>query len=395
MNPTSPTSTPRLRIIVLGYVIRGPLGGMVWSNLQYLIGLADLGHDVWFVEDSDNYPSCYDPARGYTDTDPTYGLRFASEVFSGIGFADRWAYYDAHFGRWHGPRAADIVRICREADLVLNLACVNPLRDWTAGIPVRVYLDEDPAFNQIRHLTDPAAMERASQHTVFFTFGENIASGAARLPRDGFHWRATRQPVVLNAVKTTPGRDTGKFSTVMQWQSYKAVEYDGLHYGMKAESFASLEDLPAMTGPVFDLAVGGSAPRDLLRRKGWGIRDSLEISRDPWMYENFIRDSKAEFGIAKQGYVTSRCGWFSERSVCYLASGRPVVAQETGFSRWLKVEGGLVPFNSVEEAAAGVREIERRYSFHCRLARQIAEEYFDSRKVLVSLIDEALNAKPA
>ena len=394
MTSTSKNSTQRLRIIVLGYVVRGPLGGMVWSNLHYLMGLARLGHDVYFLEDSDDYPSCYDPERGYTDVDPAYGLRFAAKVFDVIGFGERWAYHDAHTGTWHGPRREDMARLCAGADLLLNLACVNPLREWTRQVPVRVYLDEDPAFNQIRNLTDTQAKERASQHTVFFSFGENLASRTTRIPDDGLTWQATRQPVVLDAIQTSPRNEAGKFTTVMPWQSYQSLEYGGVRHGMKSESFDPFLTLPSIAGHVFELAVGGGAPRDLLHRNGWGLRDSLEVSIDPWTYQDFIHASKAEFGLAKQGYVISRSGWFSERSVCYLASGRPVLAQETGFSEWLHADGGVLPFASLQDAAAGVAEINRHYDHHCRMARQVAEEYFDSRKVLPELIERAMNAKP-
>jgi hypothetical protein len=383
-----------LRIIVLGYVIRGPLGGMVWYHLQYLQGLAELGHEVYFLEDSDDYPSCYDPERGFTDVDPTYGLRFASCVFEPIGFKERWAYHDAHQRRWHGPRGDDMMRMCAEADLLINLACVNPIRPWVAEIPVRIYLDQDPAFNQVRHLIDSKARESARQHNVFFSFGENVARGDALVPSDSFPWMATRQPVLLSSVPASAPCKDGKFTTVMQWQSYPAVEYGGHRYGMKSDSFMTFLDLPSRTGPVFDLAIGGGAPRELLQSKGWSLHDPIEVSRDLWTYETFIRSSKAEFGIAKHGYVEGRTGWFSERSVFYLATGRPVLAHETGFSDWLKTHGGVLPFRTASEAAAAIAEVNRRYDFHCRSAREVATEYFDACKVLPDLIERAMNATP-
>src|SRR5439155_10118990 len=174
------TATSRLRIVVLGYIVRGPLGGMVWSNLQYLQGLARLGHDVYFVEDSNDYPSCYDPARDVVDADPSYGLAFAGRTLERIGLHERWTYWDAHTARWLGPCAARAGEICATADLLLNLCGVNPLRPWLEAIPVRAFVDEDPAFTQIRHLTDPAARELAARHTAFFSFGENVGrSGCA------------------------------------------------------------------------------------------------------------------------------------------------------------------------------------------------------------------------
>jgi hypothetical protein len=387
MNSASNRSD-RLRIIVLGYVVRWPLGGMVWSNLHFLMGLRDLGHEVYYLEDSDDYASCYDPERCLTDTNPAYGLAFAAKVLGRLGFAEHWAFHDAHTATWHGPLAGRVDSITRSADVVLNLACANPLRPWLENIPKRVYLDEDPAFTQIRLHTDAKGRERALAHNVFATFGENIPRGTARLPKDELPWIATRQPVFLPAVPVAPSRPAGKFTTVMQWQSYRTLEFGGVRYGVKAESFDPLQDLPATTGPVFEIALGGAnVPRGMLRRKGWGLVNPLPLSLDPWTYETFIRESKAEFGLAKEGYVVANTGWFSERSACYLAMGRPVLAQETGFSEWMKGGVGVVPFSSLDEASTGVKAIEADYAKHCEAARFVAEEYFDSRKVLPQLLE--------
>jgi hypothetical protein len=181
----------------------------------------------------------------------------------------------------------------------------------------------------------------------------------------------------------------------MQWESYPGCEYNGKHYGMKSESFQSYLDLPARAGPIFELAVGGEAAGKLLSSKGWKIRDPLAVSRDPCSYEGFLRESKAEFSVAKHAYVVSRSGWFSERSAAYLASGRPVVVQETGFSEWLPIGAGVVPFSSPEEALTGIAEVNSRYEFHCKAARDIAEEYFDARKILPDLIEKAMHPTAA
>jgi hypothetical protein len=384
-------SSSQLRIIVLGYIVRGPLGGMVWSNLQYLMGLARLGHDVYFVEDSDDYPSCYDPVRDVVDTDASYGLGFAARELERIGLAGRWAYWDAHTSRWLGPCADRILEVCATADLVLNLCGVNPVRSWLLGIEVRALVDEDPAFTQIRHLTDPAARDRALHHTVFFSFAENLGASGCAIPDDGFPWQTTRQPVVMDALAVTPAPPDGKFTTVMQWQSYPAREHAGVRYGMKSDSFMPYITLPLRAGPIFEVALGGpGAPRDLLRAKGWLVRDSREPTPDVPTYLRYIQQSRAEWSVAKHGYVVSRSGWFSERSVTYLASGRPVLIQDTGFSDWLPTGAGIVAFASPDQAVAGVEAINSRYGFHSRTARAIAEEYFDSRKVLARLIERAM-----
>jgi len=384
----------RMRIIVHGYLVRGPLGGIAWHHLQYVLGLRRLGHDVYFIEDSDDYPSCYDPVRNVTDTDPGYGLRFAAAAFSRLGLGARWAYYDAHRRVWHGP-ARRPAELCASGDILLNLSGVTPLRSWVERIPARVFVDTDPVFTQVRHLKEPAARGRAAAHNVFFSFGENIGHPDCTIPVDGFPWQPTRQPVVLDAWKPTPGDGRHPLTSVMQWGSYAPAEHNGTFYGMKAESFGPYLDLPQKCGERFALAIGSRAePRRHLERHGWSVTDPREATRDPWTYQAFIASSKAEFGIAKHGYVISRSGWFSERSASYLASGRPVVVQETGFSRWLEAPGGVLPFTTPEEALAQLDALNHGYAFRCRAARATAEEYFESGTVLAQLLAAAMNAAP-
>jgi hypothetical protein len=253
-------------------------------------------------------------------------------------------------------------------------------------------VDTDPAFTQIRNLKDPVRRRLALQHNIFMSFGENIGTVDCSIPDDGLPWKPTRQPVILDMWDVTPGLPHGKFTTVMQWDSYPSVEYDGNRYGMKSESFLDYLDLAEKAGMIFEIALGSvSAPGDLLCGKGWKLRNPLEVTRDPWTYQKYIRESKAEFSVAKHGYVITKSGWFSERSASYLASGRPVVIQQTGFSNWMETGAGVIPFSTFEEAMAGIEEVNSRYEFHCRAAREIAEEFFDARKVLTRLIERAMN----
>jgi hypothetical protein len=374
----------RLRVIVLGYIVRGPLGGLAWHHLQYILGLTRLGHDVYFFEDSDDYPSCYDPRTNSLGDDPGYGMEFASHIFEAVGLSWRWAYYDAHTASWFGPAADGALAVCASADILLNISGVNPIREWYERIPTRVLIDTDPLFVQVRHLQNVQAKQRASQHNAFLSFGENVG-GTATLPDDGFAWHPTRQPIVLECWPFTNGPKQGRFTTVMQWESYAPVEYGGKIYGMKSMSFGPYRDLPRRTETSFELAIGN--PPAELERCGWGVRNPLEVTRDPWTYQSFIMESKAEFSVAKHGYVVSRSGWFSERSACYLASGRPVLVQDTGFSEWLPPGRGVIAFEIPDQALEGIKEINSRYEFHCRSARDIAEAYFDSGKVLNQLLN--------
>jgi hypothetical protein len=258
------------------------------------------------------------------------------------------------------------------------------------GVPVRILVDTDPGFTQIRHLADPAARARASQHTTFFSFGENIGRPECTVPADGFPWIATRQPIVMDAWAPATGHIDRPLSTVMQWDSYRPEVHNGMRYGMKADSFDPYLDLPARSGDVFTIALGGStAVQERLTGHGWRILDSREPTADPWTYQDFITQSKAEFSVAKHGYVVSRSGWFSERSAAYLASGRPVVVQDTGFTRWLHADGGVLAFASPDDALIQLDALNRSYERHCVMARDVAWEYFRSAKVLSRLLEIA------
>lgn len=387
----------RLRIVMLGYVVRGPLAGPTWHHLQYVLGLRELGHDVWYLEDSTDYPFCYDPSRGVTDADARYGLAYAERVFRQAGVGDRWAYYDANdaSGRWQGPAGNRMLELCASADLMINVSGVNPMRPWLEAIPRRVLVDTDPVFTQVDILQDPSQRRFAESHNVFLTFAESFGQPGCEVPDDGLPWQPTRQPVVLNAWQPAPPCPDGPYTTVMLWDSYDRRHWGGRSWGMKSEEMERFLSMPSRCHRRFDLAVGGgTAPNERLEAMGWRLHNPLDMTCDPWRYQDFMRASKAEFSVAKHGYVASRSGWFSERSAGYLAVGRPVIVQDTGFSRHLPTGDGLLAFTDLEEAIAAVAEVERRYEQHCRAARRIVEAHFDCRTVLTRLLDAAASIRP-
>lgn len=381
--------SPRLRIVVLGYIIRGPLGGLTWHHLQYAIGLQKLGHDVWFMEDSDDYAGCYNPLTGSLDEDPTYGLDYAARVFERVGLGHRWAYFDAHRGQWHGPAWQDAPTIASTADVVINASGVNPPRSWWERADARVLIDTDPVFTQVRHLTDQRARDAAAAHTDFFSFGENFGRAGCTIPDDGLPWQPTRQPVVADLWPLVPPNPLGRYTTVMQWESYRPVTWGTQSFGMKADSFEPFADLPSEVpvGLALELALGSEhAPRAQLRERGWQVSDPIAATLDPWIFQRFIGSSRAEFAVAKQGYVASRSGWFSERTTSYLASGRPALAHDTGFSEFISADLGLIAFSNLDDVLEGIANIEAHYALHCRHAREIVEENFQATVVLDFLL---------
>jgi hypothetical protein len=388
-----------LRVIVLGSLIREPTGGHAWANLSYVHGLAELGHDVYYIEDSDDYPTCYDSKISAATTDPTCGLRFAANALARLGLGDRWAYYDAHAGEWKGARAHDARALCESADLILSYSGMwgNPLREWLETVPHRATIDGDPGFTQVRNLADPAFRQRCEAYTAFFSVGANMGKPGCTIPADGFPWKVTRLPVSLAAWPYVPGPRNGRYTTVMQWETFpRPIEYRGLRLGNKSESFRPFAELPRRLGPIFEIAVRSrwTSPHATLCQAGWRIADIDRVSRDPWTYQAFIQGSKGELSIAKAGYVGARSGWFSERSAAYLASGRPVLHQDTGFPDWLSCGKGVFAFRSPDDVIDAVSRIDADYDAHCRAARKLAEEFFSASCVLPPLI-EAATATPA
>lgn len=377
----------RNKILLLGYIVKGPLGGLVWHHLQYVLGLKQLGYDVLFLEYSEDYDACYDPSANVMTKDPAYGLAFIQKTFDHFDLGDSWAYFDEHSATWYGQSKASVSTFIEEADILINLSGITSLRSSEAKVPVRLFLDTDPLFTQIKNIQDSTARAISEQHTHHFTFAENINNPECLIPDDGFNWKETRQPIILSAWPQIAASQDGKFSTVMQWDSYKTQVYKGEEYGMKSKSFAIAENIPSKVGVSFQLAVGSAtAPKERLQAKGWELLNPLEVTKTAFSYQDFIARSKGEFTIAKHGYVASYSGWFSERSAAYLASGRPVITQETGLSNVIDSGAGLLTFSNEEEAIEALHRVNESYAHHCKSALEIAKMYFDSKAVLTDLL---------
>ena len=276
-----------------------------------------------------------------------------------------------------------------EADVVINVS--GSLRDerLLGRARRRVYLDLDPGFTQLWHAVQHIDMGFAN-HTDFVTIGPAIGTPNCAVPTCGLDWIATWQPVVLEHWPAATGPSTEAFTTVANWRGYGSIEHDGVFYGQKVHAWRGLMALPALTTEriVVALAIHRDESADLqaLAANRWERVDPAGVAATPEQYQEFIQCSKGEIGIAKSGYVVARSGWVSDRSICYMASGRPVIAQETGFSRFLRCGDGLLPFESLEQALDGLARVRSDYARHARAARALAEEYFDSDTVLRRLL---------
>jgi hypothetical protein len=370
-----------VRILFAGIIARYPFGGVTWCSLMYLLGLRALGHEVFYIEDTGE--CVYDPVLNTRSTDPVYGTTYIQNALEPFGLGDRWTFVN-YDGTYHGRSAADVRAYCANADLFLNLSGGSWFwRDEYARIPRSAFIDSDPAFTQLAIAkAEPWYVEFFKRFDRLFTFGSNIGTSASPIPVGDFAWQATWQPVVMDewpAVEQ-PGE---RFTSVMTWQIESFTDVGG----NKDQEFVNFIDLPARTAQPLELAING--PQALLRRHGWATVDAMRVSKTPWDYRTFIQRSKAEFGVAKHTYVSTRSGWFSDRTECYLASRRPALVQDTGWTAHLPHGEGLLAFSSLDEAIAGIDRINSDYDLHARRAREIASDCFDSRTILSRLLDAA------
>jgi hypothetical protein len=371
--------------------------------LQYVIGLAKLGHEVYYHEDTWSWP--YHPLERQYTSDGAYSARFIRDFFRLYApeLEGRWHYLHLHETGF-GMERALFDEVARSADLFLNVSGASMIPDHLSSRCVKVFLDTDPGYNQIV-LSEKFAwsenIERwcagVADHDRHFTYAENIHSSDCLIPKLGFAWKTTRMPVAVNlwdSVARQQPPATGAWSTVMTWNAFKGkLIYEEEEYQSKGREFEKLIELPSLVRLPLKVAVGGvNAPMKRLASCGWDVVDGPRATLKPDQYQAFIAESRGEISAAKHVYAAMRTGWFSCRSACYLAACRPVVLQDTGFHSALPVGEGILQFQTIVEAAEAIREVERKYKRHAEAARTIAEKYFDSDRVLNRLLEEALDS---
>jgi len=370
--------------IFAGYLARYPLGGHLLSQYHFLAGLKKLGYEVAFLEHYGWPGACYDPRTNTMTDDPSYGLSQVLPFFDRIGLR-RWCYVDAA-NKWHGLQRDEVRSLCRDAAFVMSSASTTWL-DEMRECPTRIFIDIDPAFTQFKMspTPGPSCSGYASPYdfNFHFTVGARIGKPDCPIPTRGLHWHPCRQPLAVDLISPRFTPDANRFTTVMSWTAYGSTEYQGVSYGQKNVELLKFLDLPQRAGNEFEIALGGAnAPAQLLRDAGWTITDTLSATRTLDAFLDYIGESRGEFSVAKEAYVKTRCGWFSDRTVAYLASGKPAIVQDTGFTDTLPCGEGLFAFQTVDDAVRAVETIRGDYARHCQSARQLAREHFDSDKVL-------------
>lgn len=381
---------PHIRIIVTGLIAQYPLGGVTWDYLQYVLGLHQMGLDVYYIEDTGQWP--YNPLEGGLGKDCAYNVEYLRAVMSRFGLDDRWAYRFPWQSQWFGLSNEMRQEVIESADLLINVSGTLARPEDYRAAQRLAYVDSDPVFTQLKLIRGQADFRRmVDVHDVHFSFGENLS---ADIWDTGHDWKPTRQPVVLTEWHPEDPVNSA-FTTVMNWTSYKPIRFQGKEYAQKDVEMRKYLDLPGRVSPhVLELAVNEGktqrTPRDMLRHKGWRVVDPAEVCPDLEGYRRYIQTSMAEWSIAKGGYVLGNCGWFSCRSACYLAASRPVIVQDTGFSNVLPTGEGILAFRDSDQAVDAIHAVVENYQKHSVAARAIAEQCFDSRKVLGRLIEQAM-----
>jgi hypothetical protein len=377
----------RLTILFSGMVAGDPYqGGATWSVLQYVLGLRRLGHRVVLVEP---VPAAKLRPVG-TSLEASDNAAYFARVVRAFGLEGSSSLLLDGTRKTVGLPYAEIAHLSADADVLLNVSGMLRDADLLEHVPMRVYLDLDPVFNQLWQEVEGIDIGLGG-HTHFVTVGQALGRPECPVPTCGHSWLPTLPPVVLECWPFGRRLLYNGLTTVANWRGYGSIWRDGVLYGQKAHSLRELMSLPSRTSsPVaLALAIHPDERRDLdaLQANGWRLLDPERSTGTPARYRRFVRGSRAELGVAKSGYVVGRSGWFSDRSACYLASGRPVVAQDTGFDRFLPTGEGLLSFATVDDALSAVDDVERRYARHRRAARALAEEHFESGRVLTALLD--------
>ena len=378
-----------------------PVGGFLSWTLQWLIGLHRLGCDVYFVEKSGFWPKpCVDLRTLQNTDDCAHGVGLFRDLLERHGLENRICFVDGR-GEYFGLTRAEIEEVLRTADAFVDMGG-TPFLDventWMAeasNVPIRVLVDSEPGYTQMKMAQRVASGGMLHAFNRFFSVGLNLASGASTVPLLGHEWKAILDPVVPDLFPVIAPDESAPFTTVMNWESHATVTYEGVTYGQKNIEFEKFAHLPQLTSSALEIAATGARlPAERLRSAGWRVRDSYSVTSTFDAFRAYIAHSKGEFAVCKNVFVATNSGFFSDRSAVYLASGRPVIMQDTGFSAHLPCGEGLFAVKTAEEAAEAIAMVTADYARHSAAARAIAIDYLDTGVVLGRFLSD-LGLQPA
>jgi hypothetical protein len=368
-------------------MVRYPLGGMMSWVLQYLTGLTKLGHEVYFVEKYGYPGSCFNPVTRSMSDNCSYGVHAVQKLLSKFQLGDNWCFV-ARDGTYYGIARGNIESLFTEADLFIDMGTHGAWLEEAAVTPIKVLLDGEPGYTQIR-MANNAYGENNQAYDRYFTNGLNIGTPASIAPDAGIRWEHIPHPIDTEQVIYSQPQREGPFSTIMNWRSHDPVTYNGKSYGQKDVEFNKIIELPGKIREKMEVAVAGNqVPRDKLRNNLWNVVNGHEVTRDYDTFLNYLRKSKGEFSICKNVFVATNSGWFSDKSAMFLALGRPVVLQDTGFSEHLPCGMGLFAFRTEEEALEAIDRVSKDYRENTKKAREIACEYLEAGKIMQKFLDQ-------
>jgi hypothetical protein len=379
------------RIVVTGYMIRHPVAGNMLAYFHYLLGFHSLGHDVCYLEESGWPSACFNPESGSYSDDPSYGLHTVRTLLESHDINMPVCYVNRETGEMSGYSNSSLDHLLSSADLLLNVGGVCSLPEFALS-KRRVLIDMDPLFTQLGYF----AAEDLHDYDVYFSYGSNIGRAGSSVPTCGIEWLPVAPPVVPAIWQGSASNNlNAPFTTVCNWIAYGAVEHEGVCYGQKDVEFLRLLELPEHVSQRLELAVSGAdaATRGEFETAGWSVLNAPDISNDVSAYQKYILRSRGELSAAKQAYVITRSGWFSDRSACYLAAGRPVIVQDTGIGDWLTTGQGVLTFSSMDQAIDCLEQVDADYASHCEAAKQIADQVFSFKVVLPRILEQSFASR--
>jgi hypothetical protein len=380
----------------MGFTAGCPIAGVIWQHVHYIVGLQRLGHEVYYIEDSARIP--YNPVTFDSSEDYSYAVEILHKLADQFGFQGRWAYC-ARFLPGHdcvGMTKAQIVQLYKEADAILNVCGSQEFNEDLLQSDRILYVESDPGVEQIKvDKGIETTIDYLNHHRALFTFGENVGAADFPVSSHGMKWLPTRQPIVTDLWKSsTPPPAGAVFTSVANWNTSgrKDIEWRGDKYlWSKSLEFLKFIQAPKASGEEFELAtdIPQKETIGLFHENRWRLTSPHAMSVDYNLYRDYLQASKGEFTAAKDQYVRLNTGWFSDRTACYLAAGRPAITQQTGFTKFYGGDKGLIAFETLEQIVEGVKAINADYAAHSKAAFEVAAEYFEATKVLASLLDRA------